>query len=164
MIYPNIAHSIVLENFHLKNKDLHQISHYPSREHIGNIDDSLMLSSITSMMHQFFIEHRKHWWIFNVTSMFHLCFQCFSTMKPTMFHLLSINDSSMFHRWIINEPMMNNRWRNSYVYVFYDWIQRHKTKESSNFIISNQIEQNHWVKKQKRNNSNFERIKIDWCS
>ena len=32
----------------------------PSREHINNNDDSLMLSSITSMMHQFYIEHRKH--------------------------------------------------------------------------------------------------------
>ena len=48
----------------------------PSREHIGNVDDSLMLSSITSMMHRFYIEHRKHWWIFDVTSMFHPCFQC----------------------------------------------------------------------------------------
>ena len=32
----------------------------PSREHIGSIDDPLMLSSITSMMHQFHIENRKH--------------------------------------------------------------------------------------------------------
>ena len=31
----------------------------PSREHFGNIDDSLRLSSETSMMHQFYIEHRK---------------------------------------------------------------------------------------------------------
>ena len=31
----------------------------PSREHISNIDDSLKLSSKTSMMHQFYIEQRK---------------------------------------------------------------------------------------------------------
>ena len=69
---------------------------YPSRERIGNINDSLM-SSIISMMHQFYIENRKHWWIFDVTSMFHLCFQCFSAVEPTMFHLLNINESSMKH-------------------------------------------------------------------
>ena len=38
--------------------------------------DWLMLSSITSMMHQSEIKHRKHWWIFDVTSMFHPCFRC----------------------------------------------------------------------------------------
>ena len=52
----------------------------------------------------------------------------------------------MKHRWIINETMMNNRWKNSYVYMFFGWIQRHKTRKWSNFIISNQIEQNHWLK------------------
>ena len=84
-----------------------------SREHIGNIDDSLMLSSITSMMHQFYIEHRKHWWIFDVTSMFQLCFQRFSTLRPAMFHLVNVNDWSKKHRWFISETMMNHRWRNS---------------------------------------------------
>ena len=33
---------------------------YSSREEIGKIDDSFMLSSMTSMMDQFYIEHRKH--------------------------------------------------------------------------------------------------------
>ena len=32
----------------------------PSRKHIGNIDDSLMLSTITSMMHELYIEQRTH--------------------------------------------------------------------------------------------------------
>ena len=62
-----------------------------------------MLSSITSMMHQFYIEHRKHWWIFDVTLMFHPYFQCFSTLKPAIFHLLNINKSSMNHQWWITD-------------------------------------------------------------
>ena len=77
--------------------------HNPNREHVGDIDDSLMLSSIKSMIHQLYIKYCKNWWIFDVISMFHPCFQCFSTMKPAMFHLLNINDSSMKHQWIINE-------------------------------------------------------------
>ena len=92
---------------------------YPSRGQIGNIDDSLMLSSITSMVHQFYIEHRKRWWIFDVTSRFHPCFHCFSTLKPAMFRQKNINESSMKHRRIINGTMMNHRWRNSYFYLFY---------------------------------------------
>ena len=56
--------------------------------------------------------------------------------------------------------MMNNRWQKSYVYVFYGWFRRHKTTQSSNFIIFYQIEQNHWVEKQKSNNSNIERKKL----
>ena len=115
---------------------------HPSREHIGNIDDWLKLSSETSMMHQFYIEHRKHWWIFDVTPMLHPCFRCFSTLKPTMIHLLNINHPSRFHRWIINQTIMNHRWRNSYVYVFYGWIQSNKiTNSSYQIIISNHIEQ-----------------------
>ena len=41
-------------------QDIPGVRDNPSREHIGNIDDSLMLSLITSIMHQFFIEHCKH--------------------------------------------------------------------------------------------------------
>ena len=107
---------------------------FPSRKHIGSIDDPLMLSSITSMMHQFYIEHRKQWWIFDVTSTFHPCFQCFSTLKATISHLIGINDSSMKYRWIINRTMMNHRWRNSCVYVFYG-IQRNKITNSLYEII-----------------------------
>ena len=88
-----------------------------------------MLSSLALMIHQFYIEHRKHWWIFDVTSMFHTCFQCFSTLKPAMFRLFSINDSLMKHRWIINESMMKHWWGNSYVYMFYGWIQSKKNCE-----------------------------------
>ena len=89
---------------------------------IVNFDDSFMLSSIKSMKHQFYIEHRKHWWLFDVTPIFHPCLKCFSTLKPMMFPLININNSSMKHWWIINETMMNHRWRNSCVYVFYGWI------------------------------------------
>ena len=59
------------------------------------------------MMHQFYLEHRKHWWLFDVTSMFYRCFQCFSTFKPTMFQRKNIKDSLMEHRLIINETSMN---------------------------------------------------------
>ena len=71
--------------------------HCPSREHIGNIDDLSKLSSITpmSMMHPFYIEFRKPCQIFEVISMIHPCFQCFSTLGPAMFHLLNMNDSTM---------------------------------------------------------------------
>ena len=66
-----------------------------------------MLSSITSMMHQFYFEQRKHWqlveWMNDVTLMFHPCFRCFSTLKPAIFRLLNINDSSMKRRWIAGE-------------------------------------------------------------
>ena len=86
---------------------IHSIAGQPTREHIGNIDDSLLLSSIASMMHQFYIDHRKHWWIFDVTLMFRPCFPCFFAFKPAMFHLLNINNSSIKHRWIINERTMN---------------------------------------------------------
>ena len=75
---------------------------YPSREHIGNIDDSLLLSSITSLMHQFYIEHRKYWWIFDLTLMFHPCFQCFFYIEtsdvPSTKHQWFIDETSMFHR------------------------------------------------------------------
>ena len=80
---------------------------------------------------------------------FHPCFQCFPTSKPPTFHLLNINDSSLKHQWIIIETLMNQRSRNSYVYVFYGWIQRNKITKSSSFIISNQIEEKHWFEKQK---------------
>ena len=71
---------------------IHSKHGYPTRERILNSDGSLMFSSLTSKMHQFYIEHRKHWWVFDAKSMFHPCFQCFSTFKPTMFRLLNIND------------------------------------------------------------------------
>ena len=107
--YPQNWHSdyviIIQWRYFLRHK-WHYLS---SREHIGNIDDSLMLSSLTSMMHQFYTEHRKHWWIFDVTLVFHLCFQCFSTLKPAMLHLLNINDSSIKYWWVINERTMNRR-------------------------------------------------------
>ena len=128
----------------------------PSRKHIGNIDGSLMLSSITSMMRQFHIEHRtlmSFWCYNNVSSMFSMLLHI--ELHRVIFNLININDSSMKRRWIINEKLMNNRWRNSYVYVFYCWILRHKTTKSSNFN-SNQIEQNHSVENQKSNNWNFE--------
>ena len=71
----------------------------PSREHIGSIEDSLMLSSITSIMHQFYIEHRKHWWIFDVTSMFHPCFKFF-------FHIEANDVPSSKHQWFIDMVAM----------------------------------------------------------
>ena len=96
--------------------------------------------------------------------MFHPCFQCFSTLKPAMFRLLNINDSSIKHREILNETKMNHRWRNSYVYMFYDWIPSTKIISSSDTIISNQFEQNHlleiWIERQKYKNLNFNQ-KID---
>ena len=97
---------------------LSEVSVCPRRKHIDNIDDSLMFSSIISVMHHFYIEHRKH-----VT-------------------------------------MMNYWWRNSSVYVFCGYIQSNKTTNSSNFIFYNQIEQNHWVERQKSNNSDFEQKKL----
>ena len=39
---------------------------YPSREDIVNINDSVMLSTITPVMHQFYIKNRKHWWFFDI--------------------------------------------------------------------------------------------------
>ena len=65
----------------------------PTRAHNANIDDSLMLSSITSMMHQFHIDHRKHSYI-NVSSMCSI----FSTLKPAMFHGIDIDESSIEQR------------------------------------------------------------------
>ena len=62
------------------------------------------MSSITSIMHQFYIEHRKHWWILDITSMFHPSSKCFCTLKPAMFHLLDI--------WFIDAPSMNHQWNN----------------------------------------------------
>ena len=56
------------------------------------------------------------------------------------FRVESSDVSSNKHQLLINETMMIEQWRNSYAYVFYCWIQRHKTTKSSNFIISNQIE------------------------
>ena len=78
----------------------------PSREHTGNIDDLFVLSSIALMMHQFYIEYCKQWWLFDVTSMFHLCSQCFSTMKPTMF----IFQTARTHRWNIDESSIKQYW------------------------------------------------------
>ena len=143
--------------------------HHHSREHIGNIDESLKLSSITSLMHQFYIEHRKHWWIFDVTSRLHLCFQCFSKLKPTMFHLLHINDSSMKPRWIIIERIINHCWRNSCAYMLYGWIQRSKiTNSSYQITILNHIEQKYWQKfdlaSKKNNNLNFDQKNFDCYS
>ena len=139
-------------------------NYHPSQEHIGNVDESLMLPSITSMMHQFYIEHRKHWWTFDATILFHPCFQCSSTLKPVIFHLLNINDSSIKHRWIIDETMMNNRWRNSYLYVLDGRTPIHKTTKSSNFFISNQIEQTFELKSRKAIFRTLSGKKIDWCS
>ena len=62
----------------LQNEVFQKLSNCPSRKHIDNIDDSLMLWSITSLMRQFYLKHRKHWWLFDVTSMFHPHFQVFS--------------------------------------------------------------------------------------
>ena len=73
------------------------------REYIANMDDSSILSSMTSMMQQFYIEHRKHLWLFEVTSVFQPCFQCFPTFKPAIFGLVHFN-----------ETMMNQRWEYSY--------------------------------------------------
>ena len=70
------------------------ITLYHSREHFDNTDDSLMLSSITSMMHQFYIKHRNYWWRFDVTSLCHPWFDCLSTFMPTLFRRININDSS----------------------------------------------------------------------
>ena len=86
---PEIFLAVVISNFE-----------YPSPEHIGNIDDSLMLWSITSMMHEFYIEHRLHWWTFDIVSRLHPCFQCFSTLKPATFHLLNI-------KWFIDDTTVS---------------------------------------------------------
>ena len=69
---------------------------YHSRDYFDNIDDSLMLSSIISRMHQFYIEYRNYWWRFDVTSMFHPWFDCLSTFMPTLFRRININGSSGF--------------------------------------------------------------------
>ena len=85
---------------------------YPSREHSGNIDDSLMLSSITSVLHQLYIEHHKHWWIFDVTSMLHPCFQCFPTCLQSIINIcIEITNVSSMLRWcwivvsLLNRPV-----------------------------------------------------------
>ena len=72
----------------------------PRREHTDNIDESIMLSSKTSMMHQFFIQYCKHWWFFEITSMFHPYFKCFSHWS----HRYSTY-SPMKNRWNINEEI-----------------------------------------------------------
>ena len=41
-------------------KTKHKILDNSSQEHMVNIDDSVKLSSITSIMHQFHIEYCKH--------------------------------------------------------------------------------------------------------
>ena len=80
---------------------LSQFCIYSSRKHINNTDDSLLLSSITSKMHQFYIEYRKHWWTFDDTSIFDSGLQSLSMLKPANFHLLNNDDSSMKQRSLI---------------------------------------------------------------
>ena len=64
-----------------------------------------MLSSKTSMMHQFYIGNRRHWWLFDVTSMFHRCFQCF--------FLIEASDVPFSkHQWFIAEISVNHQWNN----------------------------------------------------
>ena len=70
-----------------------------SSEHVASIGDSLILSSIASLMHQLYRRYRKHWWLFDFTSTFHPCFQCFSTLERTMLHRVNINEITMNHRW-----------------------------------------------------------------
>ena len=36
------------------------------------------INNPSTMMHQFYLKYRKHWWIFEATLMFHQGFQCFS--------------------------------------------------------------------------------------
>ena len=68
----------------------------PSRRLIVNNDHTLMFSSLISKMHQFYNEYRKNWWFLDDTSMFNPCLQCFSTLKPTMFRWIDINDFSIW--------------------------------------------------------------------
>ena len=105
-----------------------QVLNHPNRKHIGNIDDSLKLSSITPMMHQFYIAHRKHWWTFDVTSITHPFFWCFSTLKPAMFHLLNINDSSMFIPKFGNQTSM-----------IHESLMKHRCFEILYFVISDDL-------------------------
>ena len=79
---------------------------YRSQKLIVNIDYSSMLSSLTLMMHQFYIKPRKHWWFLDVRPMFHPCFQCFSTLKPKMFHRLT----SMIHSWKFDKSSIKQQW------------------------------------------------------
>ena len=53
--------SVVLRYYLQATSRSHWHRGYPNRgEHNGNIDDSLLMSPITLMIHQFYIEHRKH--------------------------------------------------------------------------------------------------------
>ena len=45
---------------------------YPGRKHFR-----WLINVVLNNINQSHIKHRKHWWIFDVRSMFHQCFQCF---------------------------------------------------------------------------------------
>ena len=95
LLFPFMAEFIKTNNF----------MPFLSREHIVDIDDSLMLSTLTWMMHHFYGENRKNWWLFNATSIFHPCFQCFSIF-PHRSQWCSVTK----HPWFIDEASMNYHW------------------------------------------------------
>ena len=94
------------------------------------------------------------WWYINVSSNFYLFFQIGTNDVPSTKHKKILRCKW----WIITEALMNQRW-NMYAYLIYNWIQNNETAISSNFIISNQIEQDHELKRQKSSNSDSEREK-----
>ena len=81
----------------------HHLYQKSSREHIGNIDDSLMSSSMASMMHQFYIEHCEHWWIFD----FMILYQCFIHVFD-VFYIETSDVPSTKHQWLFNESSIKH--------------------------------------------------------
>ena len=114
---------------------------HPSRERIGTVDHSWMLPSLTSMMHQFFIVNIDEYLMFqqcltHVVNVFSHWSQRSSIYQTSMIYLLNIDESSMKQGWITDE-----------------WIAKFTCSTASSiFIIPYQIEQNHWVEKQKSKN------------
>ena len=106
-----------------------------SKPHV-NIDDSLMLSSITLSMLHFYIEHRKILWPFDASWMFQSCFQSFSSLKSTISRRVDINDSSMKQRWVVNEPTIT-RQKNKYKSPIGKFKRCHFNHKIRHFHIGN---------------------------
>ena len=99
--------------------------------------------------------------------MFHPCFQCFPTLKPTMFHLLNINDWWNMHETSMKKRLITVEEIATFTCFTTEFkgikIRTLHTKSSFPITLSKNICQI-WFVRQKNNNSNFDRENFDCYS